>query len=382
MLRRIHNYANFPEIFKELNVDSGGIGILKEKISTHNFLIKNLKVAAANILKQDALSVGADVATPRSTINCDSEFVDVVLMATLRQLKKIVKKEKAQPFGLKNIAKELEQYIKQESHPIEIMGVLNLNHDSFFEKSRTNEKEILERSFQMIEDGADILDFGAVSSRPGSEPVSPQEELARAKETIDTLYKHKVYEKATLSLDSYQRNVIHYALERGFSFINDITGLENDEVCKLVGEYNPRVCIMHMQKNPKIMQVEPTYDDVVLEVKEFFKERLKKADEFNIKKIILDVGIGFGKSLEHNCSLINSQEDFITLGYPLLIGASRKSMIDKIVPTPVEDRLSGTLAIHLQGVVNGASIVRCHDVKEHNQALSVIKKIRENSVFH
>ncbi len=292
-------------------------------------------------------------------------------------VKELIKKEKAQYFGLKEVAKELENYIDMKKYPLEIMGVLNINEDSFFSGSRIGEKEALSRVYQMIEEGADIIDFGGVSSRPGSEPVPEEEELERVKPVIDLLYQNSIHQKVTLSIDTFQPLVAKYALDNGFSIINDITGLENDQLCQICGEYKARVCIMHMQKNPQTMQQEPYYEDVTLEVKEFFQERVQKAKSYGIEDIILDVGIGFGKTLEHNTELINLQKDFLSLGYPLLIGASRKSMIDKIIPTPVEERLPGTLSIHIQSVLNGASIVRCHDVKEHVQVFKVLDFIRK-----
>jgi dihydropteroate synthase len=251
------------------------------------------------------------------------------------------------------------------------MGVLNLNSDSFFSKSRIGEKEAIERAEKMIEDGASILDFGAVSSRPNSDMVSEDEEMSRAKEVIDLLYEHKIYEKAQLSLDSYAPSVIEYALDHGFSIVNDIMGLRNDEVAKIVGKYGAKVVIMHMQGTPKTMQLNPTYDDVVKDVYYFFQERIEKAKSFGIKDIVLDVGIGFGKSLEHNIELLQSMKTFQTFDYPLLVGISRKSMIDKIIPTPIEERLPGTLALHQKALENGASIIRAHDVKEHKQMIEI-----------
>jgi dihydropteroate synthase len=227
----------------------------------------------------------------------------------------------------------------------------------------------------MIEDGANIIDIGAVSSRPGSIAVEEKIELERVKDIVDTIYTNKYYEKVDFSTDSYSPLVIDYVLNKGFKIVNDITGLQNDEVCKIASKYDAQVVIMHMQNDPTSMQNEPFYENVILEIDDFFKERIEKAHSFGIKDIVLDVGIGFGKTLEHNLLLLKNLEHFKHFGYELLIGASRKSMINMITTSAIEDRLSGTLAIHLESIRNGASIIRCHDVKEHHQAIKVFEAI-------
>lgn len=255
--------------------------------------------------------------------------------------------------------------------PYEIMGVMNANDDSFYSQSRFDERDALAKIEAMIEEGADIIDIGAVSSRPGSSPISQEDELKRLKPILDTIYSQRLHENVKLSLDSYAPLPISYALERGFHIINDITGLENDEVCKLVGSYGAKAIIMHMQGNPQDMQKNPRYGDLFQEIENFFADRIAKAESFGIKDMALDVGIGFGKSLEDNLELIKGLDYFKRLGKELLIGASRKSMIDAISPSLPQERLPGTLSVHLKAYDNGASIIRTHDVKEHLQAFRV-----------
>jgi len=262
-----------------------------------------------------------------------------------------------------------------------IMGVVNANEDSFFQGSRFEGRNAINAIEQMIIDGADIIDIGAVSSRPGSKAVSTEEELNRVKPIVDLIKKEKLYEKVAFSLDSYEPEVLKYALDSGFSIINDITGLSNDEVCKVASSYNATVVIMHMQKNPQNMQKNPEYENVVLDIDNFFKQRIQKAKSFGIEDIILDVGIGFGKNLEHNLSLLKNLSYFKYFGYEILMGASRKSMINMIVESSVEQRLPGTLAIHLESINNGASIIRCHDVKEHYQAIKVQEAINKSEIL-
>ncbi|PUE67366.1 dihydropteroate synthase [Arcobacter lacus] len=366
---------NSKKFFENLGCDSGGISILSKKSKLHTLYIKDLHVGAANILKQDALSIGADLAVPNGVIIAKDKYVNALLIGTTKHFENLAKKELAQPFGLKELAKSLKDYVKEQNYPIKIMGVLNANEDSFFKNSRFDNSEACLKIEKMIEDGANIIDIGAVSSRPGSLPVSENIELDRLKDIVQTIYQNKYYEKVDFSIDSFSPKVIEYVLNHGFKIVNDITGLENDEVCKLVSKYNAQAVIMHMQNNQTNMQEAPFYEDVIVEIDDFFNNRLEKVKSFGVKDIVLDVGIGFGKTLEHNLLLLKNLEHFKHFGYELLIGASRKSMIDKITPTEILDRLPGTLAIHLESIRNGASIIRCHDVKEHFQAIKVFEAI-------
>lgn len=363
------------KFFENLGCDSGGISILSKKSKLHTLYIKDLHVGAANILKQDALSIGADLAVPNGVIIAKDKYVNALLIGTTKHFENLAKKELAQPFGLKELAKSLKDYVKEQNYPTKIMGVLNANEDSFFKNSRFDNSEACQRIEKMIEDGANIIDIGAVSSRPGSLPVSENIELDRLKDIVQTIYQNKYYEKVDFSIDSFSPKVIEYVLNHGFKIVNDITGLENDEVCKLVSKYNAQAVIMHMQNNQTNMQEAPFYEDIIVEIDDFFTKRLEKVKSFGVKDIVLDVGIGFGKTLEHNLLLLKNLEHFKHFGYELLIGASRKSMIDKITPTEVINRLPGTLAIHLESIRNGASIIRCHDVKEHFQAIKVFEAI-------
>lgn len=374
---QLTNIKNKKEFLKNLNVQGGGVSIMAKKMELFYFFIKDLKTPAVNILKQDALSIGAELAVPSGVIICEKEKYDCLLIGTRKHMEILCKKELVQPFGLKSLAKELSLFLKSKEYPVQIMGVINANNDSFFSGSRFLEEDAITEIKLMIEQGATIIDIGAVSSRPNADMVSENEELERIQAICDVIKNKKLYDGVTFSIDSYTPKVVEYALKSGFTIINDITGALDDEIILLAVKYNSRLCIMHMQGTPQIMQVNPYYDDVMLEVSEFFEERIAKCEALGLSRedIILDVGIGFGKTLEHNLTLIKNMTHFKKFGCEVLIGASRKSMIDKIVPTPVEERLAGTLAIHLRAVENGASIVRCHDVKEHFQAFMVWDKL-------
>lgn len=371
-IRKLSNDIDAASWISKLEVDGGGRKILTQKMELQLYYIQDLHVGAANILKQDALSIGADLAVPKSTILCESPRVDCILMGTRKHMQILSRKELAQPFGLKTLAQELQKFLKQEKeNSFQIMGVMNANDDSFYSGSRFSEKDAVSRMEEMIEEGADIIDIGAVSSRPGAAAVSAEVELERLKPIIDAIYTQRLYEKVQFSLDSYSPSSVTYALQRGFHIINDITGLEDDEVCRLIGEYKAKAVIMHMQGTPQTMQKAPAYTNLFKQMEEFFVERIAKAESFDIKEMVLDVGIGFGKTLDDNLALIHHLGHFKKLHKDLLIGASRKSMIDKISPSSAEERLPGTLAIHLKAYENGACIIRTHDVKEHVQAFKV-----------
>jgi len=372
-LYQLNNIKNKKEFLKALNVHGGGISIMAKKMELLYFFIKDLKTPAVNILKQDALSIGAELATPSGVIVCEKAVYDCLLIGTRKHIEILSQKELAQPFGLKALALALQEFLKAKTFPLKIMGIINANDDSFFEGSRFKNSDAIGKIEEMIEQGADIIDIGAVSSRPNALVVSEAEELERIEPICDAIKAQKLYEKVSFSIDSYAPSVIAYALASGFNVVNDITGASNEEVIALTVKHKAKLCIMHMQGTPQTMQTNPHYEDVMVEVSEFFEERIAKCEALGMKRenIILDVGIGFGKTLEHNLTLIQNMGHFKKFGCELLVGASRKSMIDQIVPTPTAKRLAGTLAIHLKAVENGANIVRCHDVQEHFQALTV-----------
>lgn len=377
-IKRVSKDIDVQKIMQKLNVDKPGIKIMSKKAKIYLFYIKDMHIGAANILKQDALSIGADLALPNGVITCKFDRCDALLIGTKKHIEILAKKELAQPYGLKDLAKELKRYVLNEKKfELKIMGIINANDDSFYPGSRFKGSFAKEAILKMVEDGADIIDIGGVSTRPGSDEISESEELDRVKDIIDFIYQEKLYEKVEFSIDSYRAKVAEYALDRGFKIANDITALEDDKMAEVVAKQKAKVVLMHKKGNPKTMQINPKYEDVVLEVSNFFEERIQKAESFGIKRedIILDPGIGFGKSLEHNLELLKSLSDFKKFGCEILVGASRKSMIDKIVKTPVEERLPGTLAIHLKAFSEGASIIRCHDVKEHKQAFLIQERL-------
>lgn len=380
-LKRLNSDIDIKSAFKELKVSKEGIEIMAKKANLNLFLIKDIKLPAANILKQDALSIGAELAVPYFGAACKKKIMDAILIASDKQLELLIQKEKRQPFKLKDLAEELErEYTIKRFDKIKIMGVVNVNSDSFYSGSRFLGDDAIKQIKKLILEGADIIDIGASSSRPGSEMVDAAIEIERLKSIFEAIKREELYKKAIFSIDSYNIDTIKMALDTGFRIINDITGLDNKEIIKLAAKYDASVILMHMKGTPKTMQDNPEYEDVIFEISEFFEKRIEVLKEHKIKEIILDVGIGFGKTVKHNLLLIKHLSHFRRFGYELLIGASRKSLIDKISQSTPEDRLPGTIVLHIEAIKNGATILRVHDVKEHIQAIKIYQALKNTTL--
>ena len=256
------------------------------------------------------------------------------------------------------------------------MGIINISPDSFYEQSRCNSTdEVLAKAEKMKREGADFLDIGAESSRPGSKPISEQEEIDKLIPVISSLVK---IIDIPISVDTYKPTVAKEALQAGAKIINDITGLQKyPEMADVISRFDAGVILMHMQGSPITMQKNPSYKNVIQEVKEFLEQSVKisKAAGIFSDQIAIDPGIGFGKDQKHNLEILSKLEKFIELGHPILIGVSRKSFIGNILKLPPEGRLEGSLAASVIGVTKGASIVRTHDIKETRNAIKVTEAI-------
>jgi len=256
-----------------------------------------------------------------------------------------------------------------------IMGVLNVTPDSFSDGGLyVKPGKALERARQMVEEGCDILDVGGESTRPFSSPISTHEELKRIVPVIERVKDLDV----PISIDTHKPEVARKALEIGAHMVNDVSGLRNEEMVKLVADNDTPVIIMHMKGEPKTMQANPEYEDVVKEIKEFFEMRTGKAKDGGIKpnRIIIDPGIGFGKKTEHNLEILKRLDEFKSLGHPILAGTSRKSFIGNVLGLDVEDRLEGSLAAMAAAIMKGASIVRVHDVKESVRVARLLDAVK------
>jgi dihydropteroate synthase len=258
-----------------------------------------------------------------------------------------------------------------------LMGILNVTPDSFYDGGwRPDEGRAVADGLALAQAGAEIIDIGGESTRPGARPVSAREELDRVLPVIRGLRKAI---STVISIDTYKAQVARSALDAGADIVNDISALRFDpEMAGLIASEKVPVVLMHMQGTPRTMQAEPRYDDVVGEVLDFLADRLRQATDAGIDrdKIIIDPGIGFGKTLEHNLNLIRRLSFLTSLGQPLLVGVSRKTFIGKVLNLGPDERLEGSLAAAAAAVIAGANIVRAHDVRETERAIRIADAIR------
>ena len=255
-----------------------------------------------------------------------------------------------------------------------IMGILNVTPDSFSENGLFFDfHKAIRHAIQMINEGADIIDVGGESTRPYSSAVSEKEELKRVKPVIEKLLREV---NAPISIDTCKPRVAEECLKLGAHMVNDVTGLGNKDMIDVVGKYQVPVVVMHMKGKPKTMQKNPQYKDVVADIRNFFRGRIARAGKYGIKDIIIDPGIGFGKTTGHNLQILKRLNEFKELRCPIMIGPSRKAFIGNITGMPASERLEGTLAAVAIGVINGANIARVHDVKECKRAIQVADAVR------
>ena len=259
-----------------------------------------------------------------------------------------------------------------------VMGIVNVTPDSFSDGGKFFSPEVaISHASKLIAQGADIIDIGGESTRPGAKPVSESEELKRVIPVIEKIRTDNP--KILISIDTTKASVAKYAVEAGADIINDVSGLSFDNnMIGIVESFNIPVVIMHMKGNPQNMQLNPKYKDIVNEILDFFKIKIKIAVQSGINRsmIILDPGIGFGKTVDHNFELLSRLNEFNVLELPIMIGPSRKSFIGITLDLPPEDRVEGTAAAVSAGVMNGASIVRVHDVKSMKRVVRIIEKVR------
>ena len=253
-----------------------------------------------------------------------------------------------------------------------IMGVLNLTPDSFYKVSRvSNNNELLDKVSKMVNDGMDILDLGAVSSRPGATPVTQEEEINRLISPLKDI--RKEFPNLIISIDTFRPEVLKRALDSQINILNDISGLKEEDLLNIVTKNNLPYILMHMQGSPETMQDSPDYENVILELLSFFKNRIHKLKKAGVRDVLIDPGFGFGKTQEHNFEILRKLEAFKMLDCPMLVGLSRKSMIHKLLKIDPSTALNGTTALHMVALLNGAKILRVHDVLEAKQCLQLYK---------
>ena len=276
------------------------------------------------------------------------------------------------------ILKSFYDWCQDQNRETLVMGILNVTPDSFSDGGLFyNTDEAVSHALQLIEYGIDIIDIGGESTRPGAKKISEEEEIQRIIPVVKQI--RELSSEIIISIDTTKSMVAQKAIQSGANIINDISGFSFDnKMIDVVRESKVPVIIMHMQGDPSNMQNKPVYDDLIIDISSFFKSKIKLAIDAGITKeqIIIDPGIGFGKTVGDNFQLINQLNKFCKLGFPVMIGPSRKSFIGTTLNLPVDDRLEGTAAAVAVGVMNGARIVRVHDVKEIKRVVTIVEKIR------
>lgn len=385
------NKEMLADAMKSIGVHQASLPIFANKNQILPLKLLQVRTPAANIIKQEMLAAGGDAAVPTGCVLNKDKYSDVLLLGTRKHYNILLKKLELMPyFGMDKVKAELEAVLSENKlqttladgrvlsyDKVLIMGIINITPDSFYADSRTAIEEVVAKAGQMLADGADILDIGGESTRPGSEAVEAEEEQARVVPVIKAL--RKAYPEAVLSIDTYRASTARAAIEAGADIINDISAMEADaEMLDVVCETKAPIVLMHMRGNPKDMQTQCEYKNVVEEVAVYLAERANLLRERGVgaEKIILDPGIGFAKNAEQNLKLMRDLNALTSFGYPVLLAASRKSTIGKVLgDLPAEERLEGTVATSCQAVYAGANMVRVHDVKENLRAVRMLEAI-------
>ncbi|WP_104708652.1 dihydropteroate synthase [Helicobacter felis] len=370
--------ASFALELERITPHPVGQAIMSQKARLFAFKISNLPLSAALTLKQEALRVGAELATPKDCILAKKPTYTCLLVGTYDQLERLRVKCTSQAFGLKRLAKMLESHLQSPSfdNPT-LMGIINITPDSFYPQSRHNVQQALEKIYYYLEQKIAYIDIGAASSRPFSARLEAHEEIARLKDICAEIKTHNLTQHAIFSIDTYNPKTADFALRHGFQLLNDVNGFREELMCQVAKAYGVQVVLMHSNGVPMDMDHFAPHKQLFLEMDRFFEMQLERLDQYKISDILLDIGLGFNKTTAQNLALIQHLEHFLHFGYPLLVGASRKKCVGEICAREVQDRLSGTLALHLVALQRGASILRVHDIASHQDLLKIYKALCE-----
>jgi len=390
--------SELADALKALGADMRSLPFFSSRSHMRTLFIPRADVRAANVIKQEMLSRGGDAAVHAHAIDCGVSHSDVLLFGTKKQLELLADKlETMTWWGLPDIASDIRKALaslckktKTADLPCGsklnfgertlVMGIINLTEDSFYGKSRTGGSidETVKRALLLSEEGADILDLGAESTRPGSSRVPEDVELERIVSAVRAI--RKELPSAPLSIDTTRAGVARAALEEGADIINDISGLAYEpEIARTTAEHGAMLVLMHMRGTPETMQSMCRYDNILLEITRFFEKGIDQAASYGLEpsRIIIDPGIGFAKTYEQNLFILKHLEAFQTIGLPLLIGASRKGTIGIATGSKEpEGRLEGTLAVSSLCAWQGVDIVRVHDVAQNKKALMMIEAVK------
>ena len=394
-LRRLL-WTSAPEaadILKRMDVDPYGIEAMLPKMVNMNIHVQGLPCKVANIIKQEMLAIGGDAAVARGAVACSIEKTDLILIGTLKQIRRFIEKISFQPFGLKLLAESLDTLLDNllaEHWTLKtsrrkmilgdrtrIMGILNVTPDSFSDGGRFDSPEkAIACGFQLVEDGSDILDIGGESTRPGAQPVSLEEELRRTIPVIQGL-SGKI--NVPISIDTTKAVIAREAVAAGAEIINDISAMRFDEpMPAVIASSGAAVVFMHMRGVPQTMQKGDLHYALLQgEMIDFFRERLNTALSAGIlpEQVIIDPGIGFGKTRSDNLKLLKYLPEFNVLGRPILTGPSRKSFLGQEGRGGAVDRLEETAAAVTAAIINGSQVVRVHDVKAMKRVVAVADAI-------
>jgi len=395
LIRCLH-ITNAREAIHEMGkvgVDPTGMKLMKGKTLHYNLKVEGVDPRTANLLKQEMLSVGGDAALDKRDLDCSSSSTDALLMGTEKQFEKLFSKLEQYPDlqPLSQSVKETLRNLSRAHYTIRcrkrtftlgkrtlLMGVLNVTPDSFSDGGLFFDKETaIAHGMKMIEEGADFIDIGGESTRPGSKSLELDEELRRVIPVIESLTKTG---DVPISIDTYKSSVAKKAIEAGAQIINDISGLHLDpSLSQVAAKADVPLVLMHIRGNPETMQKNIHYESLFSEIIQYLKDSIQRAESAGVdsEQIIIDPGIGFGKTAEDNLLILKNLQEFKILGRPLLLGTSRKSFIGKILDADVTERLEGTLSTIAVGVLNGAHIIRCHDVLQAKRAIAIADAVRQ-----
>jgi len=377
---------------KKMGVDPTGVKLMEGKTRHFNLKVEGIEPRTANLLKQEMLSLGGDVAVDGRGLDCSASQTDALLMGTQKHFEKLIPKLEQYP-NLDSLGQSIKETLKNISktqYSIQcrkrtlilgkrtlLMGILNVTPDSFSDSGLFFDKgNAVSHGLKMVEEGTDIIDIGGESTRPGSKPIELEEELRRVIPVIESIAQEA---DVPISIDTYKSTVAQRAIEAGAEIINDISGLHFDpDLAKVAAKGNIPLILMHIRGTPETMQKNVHYDSLFSEILQYLKDSIQRAETAGLDpgQIIIDPGIGFGKTLEDNLLILKNLHEFRILGKPILLGTSRKSFIGKILNAEAKDRLEGTLSSMTIGVLNGAHIIRSHDVLQAKKALAVADAIR------
>ncbi len=377
LIKELVNCDLLSEI-NSIDYDKSYAPRMVDKFRYKNLKIYGLTAAQANILKQSALSVGADCATPKDTITGMIENANCILGGSISQLQKIAVKLGVQPFGLRQLGRKIEDYIKisaRDSVKTQIMGILNVTNNSFSDGGQyIKYEDAITHLNSMIEEGADMIDIGAESTKPYSAPVNPEEQLEKIIPVLEYISGHNI--DIPVSIDTRCAEVARKCLDAGATAINDVSGLGYDkDMVKVIADYDCPVIIQHTKGTPDIMQDNPSYENLMDEIYNDLNDKIAFAHMNGIKKenIIIDPGIGFGKTREHNFEILKRVEELRGLDCPILLGLSRKSLLDM----PDADNQTKdifTAALNTLAIERKVDIIRVHNVKLHRKLIDMLCK--------